>query len=547
MRFIYRGEDRCEIPRGMTHLVVHSSISEVRIRISDNDPLWTVEDFRIEQIVRKVRTLAAMGVSMRNFTLCHSIAEVTFQEGVRIVGAMAFVLCCNLLRIDFPRSVEKIGRAAFLGCFSLVEVEFQQGLKTVSYMAFSGCESLKRVSLPSTVEVIGKGAFAWCNSLEIVELREGLKTLGEEAFCNCVSLARISVPSSVETISYCSFKGCEKLTDVQLRHGLKTIENDAFALCISMCAVFIPSSTVLIRSRAFAGCKSLLGIEFEGSLSLGLGCFTGCTALVTVSLYTRIPDDLEFDACFEDCTSLRLPVSRPLSILQDRFADLPIHEGCYHASTTTVDEVSRRIKATSMFTDEKNAKDCFGMTPFHIVATSPTLSADLLELLLDEYPVDVLGHKDVNDTTMMDYLLKNGSPRAVPLIKMVLERAVLAQMPRFGLGLWRSELSLQVESMDWNGDFEVRRRCLDGLLAALSRCVTFEGSTVLELALWKWKTKSSLNDSGNKRRKVDRECCGTLNGADVVIPNVVEYLWNDRKQSSDVSMVPFDLSWMIKS
>eukprot|EP00526_Cylindrotheca_closterium_P020574 CAMPEP_0113639590 /NCGR_PEP_ID=MMETSP0017_2-20120614/20771_1 /TAXON_ID=2856 /ORGANISM="Cylindrotheca closterium" /LENGTH=208 /DNA_ID=CAMNT_0000550815 /DNA_START=1 /DNA_END=627 /DNA_ORIENTATION=- /assembly_acc=CAM_ASM_000147 len=191
------------------------------------------------------------------------------------------------------------------------------------------------------------------------------------------------------------------------------------------------------------------------------------------------------------------------------------------------------------------------MTPFHILATSAKLRTDLLEVLLDEYPADTLAERDMSGYTMMDYLLMNKSSTATPLIKVVLQRVVVARMESFaGLKRWKSKLSLQIESTDWNGNFETRRQCLDDVLVRLASCVKVEMTYLLELALWKRKRVSFFDADKKKRRKVDGENCRTLSGVDEVMPNVIEYLWNDSSGSSagdiDVSMIPYDVSWLKK-
>ena len=70
--------------------------------------------------------------------------------------------------------------------------------------------------------------------------------------------------------------------------------------------------------------------------------------------------------------------------------------------------------------DDDKLKDTFDMTPFHIVATSSNLRADILECLLDCYPTDVLWKEDSQENTMMEYLLKNKSSKAIHLMRMVI-------------------------------------------------------------------------------------------------------------------------------
>mmetsp|Transcript_31454 Transcript_31454/g.75906 ORF Transcript_31454/g.75906 Transcript_31454/m.75906 type:complete len:247 (+) Transcript_31454:862-1602(+) len=236
-----------------------------------------------------------------------------------------------------------------------------------------------------------------------------------------------------------------------------------------------------------------------------------------------------------------------LSRLKGRFRSLPIHKRCYHASTTDASRLARRLEATSA--EEKNQKDDYGMTPFHIISTSAKLRSDLLEVLLDGYPLETLAHKDANGKTMMDYLFVNRSSKALPLIKLLIQKVIVEQMSHNGLEKWQPELSSLAASLDWNGEIDVRRPCLDRVLARLGFCVKMEVPFLLELALWKRNIMPSANGSKSrkrkKRRKVDRENCRMFSGAEVVIPSVIAFLWNaNAAESEDISMVPANLSWM---
>ena len=52
-----------------------------------------------------------------------------------------------------------------------------------------------------------------------------------------------------------------------------------------------------------------------------------------------------------------------------------------------------------------------------------------------------------------------------------------------------------------------------------------QGSTLLEMALWKLKLKSGWSHNDTKRRQVlDRQECHCLCGSNVVIPSVVTFL-----------------------
>ncbi|CAJ1960276.1 unnamed protein product [Cylindrotheca closterium] len=255
-------------------------------------------------------------------------------------------------------------------------VTFEHGIKTIGDYAFMYCESLREVSIPPTVWIIEAGAFYECGSLVNVELHEGLIEIACEAFACCKSLSHVSIPSTVQTI-----------------------DDEAFRDCASLCVVSIPSSTETVGERAFAGCESLLAVEFSKEPSLKTlysSCFDECPALVNVFLPFPI-EDIEFlDRDDSSAIANRLASKHadgsPLSRIVNRYAQLPIHKCCYYSSSSTASELENLLKASNDIDNHQN--DDFGMSPFHIVATSANLRVDLFQMLLDAYPTDVLSQRD---------------------------------------------------------------------------------------------------------------------------------------------------------
>ena len=54
----------------------------------------------------------------------------------------------------------------------------------IGYHAFRNCKKLIEIQFPQSIEKIGRGAFAGCSSLAAVHLPEGIQ-LAEDAFAGC--------------------------------------------------------------------------------------------------------------------------------------------------------------------------------------------------------------------------------------------------------------------------------------------------------------------------------------------------------------------------
>mmetsp|Transcript_42290 Transcript_42290/g.102193 ORF Transcript_42290/g.102193 Transcript_42290/m.102193 type:complete len:231 (+) Transcript_42290:1578-2270(+) len=175
-----------------------------------------------------------------------------------------------------------------------------------------------------------------------------------------------------------------------------------------------------------------------------------------------------------------------------------------------------------------------------------------LRILLDEYPLDDLSERVLHGKTILDHLLMCPPPRAIPLIKLVLQKVIVEQMDQIGMERWKMQVSKLVDSLDWNGNLEVRRQCLDTVLALFCLRFKTEATSLLELALWKKNVKALERMSlfvprSTKRRKVDRHTCRVTSGAsEVVVPRVIGFLWDKGATMVpvDLSMLPSHVSWM---
>ena len=64
--------------------------------------------------------------------------------------------------IEIPDGVKRIGAGAFLGCCNLEEVKLPDSVTYIGIRAFSDCIDLARIVLPDSVRKIRWGAFARC-------------------------------------------------------------------------------------------------------------------------------------------------------------------------------------------------------------------------------------------------------------------------------------------------------------------------------------------------------------------------------------------------
>ncbi|GMH70622.1 hypothetical protein TL16_g05455 [Triparma laevis f. inornata] len=120
--------------------------------------------------------------------------QIVFLQNIPWIGDWACLLAVNLVVVDIPGGVWRIGESAFVRCSSLTTVSFPTTLTSIDEFAFEYCESLDNVDLLHTnLQELGQGAFGWCPELNSMTIPDSLNTFGVFAFHECSKL----VPSNI--------------------------------------------------------------------------------------------------------------------------------------------------------------------------------------------------------------------------------------------------------------------------------------------------------------------------------------------------------------
>jgi hypothetical protein len=101
--FIYKGEEIDDIPRDVTHVIIHPS-------------------------VRAIRGSA--------FKCCSNLSIVNFGEGLEEIGEKAFEGCSSIQAVFIPAAVKAIMRGAFFQCHQLTAVVFGERLEEIGVANF---------------------------------------------------------------------------------------------------------------------------------------------------------------------------------------------------------------------------------------------------------------------------------------------------------------------------------------------------------------------------------------------------------------------------
>ena len=184
MRYIYRGEEGEEIPRGTTHITVEEGVTVVRARAFQEHP---------------------------------NIVEIICHDKVEKIEHCAFLGCPLLRRVIMP-GVKIVQWDAFFQCRALTDVECGK-LEIIDEGAFGGCPLLRSINLPY-VRIVEEIAFAGCEAMVDVRFGNKLESFGGAAFYKCFSLERITIPLKDGIITDDTvFEGCQNLRYVNLVEG----------------------------------------------------------------------------------------------------------------------------------------------------------------------------------------------------------------------------------------------------------------------------------------------------------------------------------------
>ncbi|MCL2023593.1 MAG: leucine-rich repeat protein, partial [Oscillospiraceae bacterium] len=149
------------------------------------------------------------------------VETVVIEDGVTIIGDMAFGGCINLSTLTFP-----------------------EGITTIGISAFANCKKLTSLTLPEGVITIGNAAFADCDMLSSVILPESLVTVGQSAFANSKELTDITIPKNVTGLGSWAFEGCIKLESITFAVEIPPLLGSAvFSGATALATMYIPYGT----------------------------------------------------------------------------------------------------------------------------------------------------------------------------------------------------------------------------------------------------------------------------------------------------------------
>lgn len=169
------------------------------------------------------------GTYLYKYNGTNSTVDLTTQEYKPYAGL--FFNNSVIKDVIFPSDMTEIPNAMFAYNFNLINIE-----------------------LPNTIIRIGEFAFAGNNNLQSINWEDltNLTEIGRNAFDLNTSLEEIVINGNIKTINVYTFRGCFEVDDVTLSEGVERIEAYAFQSVALPNDFTIPESVVYIDENAFS-------------------------------------------------------------------------------------------------------------------------------------------------------------------------------------------------------------------------------------------------------------------------------------------------------
>ncbi len=261
----------------------------------------------------KVGEYALLGCKKLRGTTVLSDAYFPAEWG-DTVPDKAFEDRVDVVKVELPSRIKKIGWDAFFGCNNLEECVVPPGVE-VGVWAFKGCWKLRATTVLGDADfpaewgdTVPDGAFANHADVVKVELPPRIKKIDKHAFGNCENLEECVIPPGVEVGMY-AFESCPKLrgtnvlgdSDFPAKWG-DTVPESAFEGRRDIVKVVIPHRFKKIGDKAFKNCKNLEEFFVPPGIKVGNHSFVMCSSKFRA---TTVLEDADFPAAWGDTVPVK--------------------------------------------------------------------------------------------------------------------------------------------------------------------------------------------------------------------------------------------------
>lgn len=157
--------------------------------------------------------------------------SIALREGTTSISEAAFKDCKLLVKVEVPRSLNRVNENSFEGCTALSEVVWNadscmnassnNGNTSVSPFSETMKVALYSIEFGPNVQVLPPAFLAHCTGLTEIKLPESLRVIGSETFYDCKGIKQLVIPNKVETIGRNTFSYMENLEYISFGENLQ--------------------------------------------------------------------------------------------------------------------------------------------------------------------------------------------------------------------------------------------------------------------------------------------------------------------------------------
>ena len=267
-----------------------------------------------------ISNLAEIGSNAFNNT---SISNINLSNDLAYLNEGVFANCNNIVSVEIPDSVERIGNNAFKNDTKLSSISMSDNVSLIGVGAFAGT-SLETFTFPKNIKSIQSELFLNVSTLREVVLPDvveevvtnegstttnysGIVLIGSSAFKGTTSLKSISIPSLIK--------------DGTVINTLTQIDSEAFESS-GIESITIPNTVRLLEKGVFKNCANLEEVVFEDNSTLnkiGSECFNGTTSLEAIDFPDSVTQMQDAILANSGVRHVKISKNRDFNTINDKF------------------------------------------------------------------------------------------------------------------------------------------------------------------------------------------------------------------------------------
>ena len=247
------------------------SVTNELIQLVDS----SVKNVSIPEYITKVKDYAFADSSIETIAIPSSVKELgcgifsgcEFLSSVQLDCSIerlpdSFFAFSSLTSFDVPECIKVIGVCAFYSCRNLQTINLNKGLKTIENRAFDGCTNLVSLNIPESIVKIGDGSrycFKECKNLKeiVYDAREAEITDLPQ------NMDILTIGPHVNKLPKNILHNNPVIEAFTITNNVQRIEKGCIVNCPNLKEISITSKDIVIEEGWIRNCKSLRTIRIH--------------------------------------------------------------------------------------------------------------------------------------------------------------------------------------------------------------------------------------------------------------------------------------------